>query len=86
MGRFSIVCEDESPWVFSEEEIINAEKETAEYGECYNCPECGYKTYLDRGKRFQCQLCGREEEYCGETIEEWHKRIVCSLNNNMIPF
>ena len=36
----------------------------------YHCPECGFKTYVERSKEFQCWNidCGAAQEFCPKPI------------------
>ncbi len=55
----------------------------------YFCPDCGFRTMIDRGKHFQCQnttgeveCCGADYEYPGthfkepEEFEKWRQKMI----------
>lgn len=88
MNPFPNDSEVES-FTFSDEEIEMA-YEVCKDSKPYHCGYCGHDTCLDRGKRFQCQLCCAESEFDGEIISEegrarleaWRHQQIHHLTHN----
>lgn len=78
---------DGVPWI----DLDEKKRIIAEYGQgsdSYWCSSCGYKCCLDRGKHFQCQLCGCDWEYGGnrfkepEKFEKFRKDMILKLTTH----
>jgi len=72
--------EIEEVWNFSDSEIKEAEDSCKQF-KPYRCPTCKNQTMLDRGQKFQCQMCGLEYEHMyfdsvnSESWTKWHAKI-----------
>lgn len=79
------------PWM-SDEDKKQILAEYSKGDDSYWCCACGYKCCLDRGKHFQCQMCGCDWEYGGnrfkepEKFEKFRTDMITKLNSHTKRF